>query len=382
MVRRMSQDAPQSVDVVVIGGGPAGSVSAMLLARAGCRVLVVERTNGNQACIGETLPPRASAILASLGLLERFTTQRHLPSAGIVSAWGHAEPLVNDFLFSPYGDGWHIDRAKFNAMLTCEAVRAGARMLTGAQVGTCAEHGDGWRIAIFWRGGLRAVRCRLIIDATGRSSSAQLRFPSRLAFDHLIAVAGRVRPAAGASASAYTLVEAVDEGWFYSALLPSGDYVAVYLSDADLYAAARRRTADFLNQQLENAPYTRERIGQMRPDTVTVSSARTTRRDAAARSNWLAVGDAARSYDPLSGLGLCAALQMASQAALTGRKLLDGHVAAAFEYDHANQSAFADYQNTRAAYYAIERRWPKSAFWSRRLSSDAHTEDTRWQTAL
>src|SRR4051794_39221405 len=111
-------------DIVVIGAGPAGSLTAMLLAREGGRVALFDGKPSAIFSIGETLPPQVSQLLADLGLFERFYTQGHRRSPGIVSAWGTAEPLTADYLFSTNGDGWHIDRAAFNQLLKEAAIDA------------------------------------------------------------------------------------------------------------------------------------------------------------------------------------------------------------------------------------------------------------------
>ncbi len=112
---------PERFDVAVMGAGPAGSVTAMLLARSGLSAALLDKSRSGKFNIGETLPPQASRLLAELELSEAFQAQAHRPSPGIVSVWGSAEPKTTDFLFSPYGNGWHIDRPKFNALLVAGA---------------------------------------------------------------------------------------------------------------------------------------------------------------------------------------------------------------------------------------------------------------------
>jgi hypothetical protein len=57
--------------------------------------------------------------------LDRFQNDGHLPSHGIQAAWGSAELFDTDFIFNPYGTGWHLDRRRFDAMLASHADQCG-----------------------------------------------------------------------------------------------------------------------------------------------------------------------------------------------------------------------------------------------------------------
>src|SRR5437879_3667767 len=77
--------------------------------------------------------------------------------------------------------------------------------------------------------------CTVLVDASGRRPAKNLPYPSRTIHDRLIAVAGFVETGRNhQAASDYTLIEAVREGWFYSALLPNSNYVMTFTTDADL----------------------------------------------------------------------------------------------------------------------------------------------------
>src|SRR5215813_10873009 len=139
----------QSIDVFVIGGGPAGSAAALKLARAGRAVALAERSRYEQARIGETLPPVAQLTLASLGLWERFQRQGHAPSYAIRSAWGEPRLHEQEFAFHPYGTGWHLDRQLFDRMLADAAQESGAKVYLGSRLENASREGsDGWRVSL------------------------------------------------------------------------------------------------------------------------------------------------------------------------------------------------------------------------------------------
>ena len=96
-------------DVAVLGGGPAGAAVASALIRRGYSTVVIEQSDYREARVGETLPPAIGPLLTSLGMWDQFLEDNHTPSFGIRSAWGSDDFQDNDFIFNPYGNGWHDD---------------------------------------------------------------------------------------------------------------------------------------------------------------------------------------------------------------------------------------------------------------------------------
>ncbi|MEE9908903.1 FAD-binding protein [Brucella intermedia] len=114
-------------DCLVIGGGTAGSAAAFTLAKAGLHVLVVDRPPSRSLYrIGESLPGQAIHLLKRKGLFEWVQHSHPLENPGDLSAWGSRELVSSDFLFSSYGNGWHIDRVAFDKCLQQAAQAAGA----------------------------------------------------------------------------------------------------------------------------------------------------------------------------------------------------------------------------------------------------------------
>ena len=110
-------------DVLIAGGGPAGCAAALTLVRAGAKVALVAPMGSSDWRVGESLAPTARPLLERLGVLGRLAVDGHAPCYGNLAVWGRDAPTAVDHLFGPYGEGWHLERARFDATLL-EAARA------------------------------------------------------------------------------------------------------------------------------------------------------------------------------------------------------------------------------------------------------------------
>ena len=321
---------------------------------------------------GEMLSPRARLPLCRLGVWEAFLKQGHALSPSTVSVWGEDAPHETHFICNPYGHGWHVDRRRLDDGLAVAAEEAGACVRRGARVTSCQPRGAAsWRVDFTGARGDERVHADFVVDATGRPSTlARAQGVPRVSHDRLVGIVCAFSDAHRISQpDRRTLVEAVASGWWYSAQLPDTRVVAAYMTDADLLSTPKGRLAAHYQRLLDDAPRTRARVNDLTADVkVVVMSANSSTLERVTGANWLAVGDAAMSVDPLSAQGIYRALESGIAAAETIGADAGEKAHAVQRYERRVQKAFHAYLRKRMTYYRSETRWPQSLFWSRRHS--------------
>jgi flavin-dependent dehydrogenase len=345
-------------DVVVIG--------ALRLARAGVGALVLDR-GARRTGVGETLPPAGRNSFEALGLWKEFTAGGHLPFFGNRSCWGSDEVHDQDFLYDPNGAAWRLDRNAFDSMLQHAAREAGAGWFPHASVASFKRLGSRWRLTARTAGDEIEIDAALVMDASGRSSSfARSLGVERLHHDRLIGIGG-VLQAARDVQDTRTLVESSPGGWWYSGIAPGGELAVVFFTDADLPAARQATSDDGWRDLLKKTVHTLQRVGGAPVLGTMPANSSTLAR--CAGDGWLAAGDAAAAYDPLSSQGILTALSGAELAFHATMHYLRGNHTALERYRSAVERAFAIYLHNRSAFYRVERRWGQQEFWQRRFTS-------------
>ncbi len=355
---------PSSFDVAIAGGGPGGSATAIsLLSRApSLSIVLIEASRYDRYRVGETLPPPARAILEHLAVWNSFKSQLHQEAHGTSAAWGDVWPHDNDFFYQPANIGWHLDRAAFDAMLANEAQLRGAELILDTRVRDAQRANKGWRLKL---SNGNAITARLIVDATGGASLARrcgARFEET---DSLVGIAGFFDNANG---NPRTLVEAFEFGWWYTAGLPQRRRIVVCMSDADVARCRRMHETKEWRRTLAAMPHVGAMVGKSEiAKTVIIRSASSRRLEPVMGSDWLAVGDSASRFDPLSSQGIVKALRSGIFASYAISDLLErGDQAGLKRYGRYVSEEFKSYKEIREKYYREEKRWPESEFWRRR----------------
>ena len=346
-------------DITIVGAGPAGSVLALLAARARYRVLLVEKSQFDKPRFGETAPPELRQALTRVGLenLAQAPFCRDAPE--VLSVWGSDEPRLRHHIFSPYGTGLHLDRRAFDEALALAARDAGADLKLGCAARFAAQPRGGYIVQLSTG---ERVHTNAAILATGRAGGG-LGLPYvRQYLDNNVAVAARFSSPAG-HLDPRTVIEAVPGGWFYLAALPGNEVIAVFITLATLVPSERRARFRWWLEALAQTTVVRKALNGCRlPHALSVANARASFARSGAGDSWLAVGDARIAPDPLSGQGIIWAIDDAASAMelltrMHGRDLAEEMRARTLRDVEA-------YLCERSRVYRSEQRFKDEVYWS------------------
>jgi flavin-dependent dehydrogenase len=167
-----SKQMKRRFDICVIGAGPTGSAFAILMARKGARVALVEKSDFRAFRLGERLPPPARCALPALGCEPDLFEQTCIESPGNTSRWISRCALFKSYLEHPDGFGLNLSRGAFDRALFAQAERAGASVFehTGFVDATRAV-GGGWTIMVRAGQVTKSLSAKLVVDASGRTSA-------------------------------------------------------------------------------------------------------------------------------------------------------------------------------------------------------------------
>jgi flavin-dependent dehydrogenase len=201
------------------------------------------------------------------------------------------------------------------------------------------------------------------------SAAPSLFGAQRCVLDRL--VCGWIHGIAEADARNLTYIESEPDGWWYTAPLPQGRRVLAFHTDADLPASADAQSARALLARATRISQLCDVLKAAKFDADGPSgfcAAHSAALIPAAGDGWLAAGDAAFAFDPLSSQGLFNALYTGLSSAKAADAMLSGDPEAVDRYIAALENIRAAYHVHLAVYYGAERRWASRDFWRRRMA--------------
>ena len=332
-----------SPDVVVIGGGPAGSTCSTLLAQHGCRVELFERERFPRFHIGESLIPETYWVLKRLNMLPKMQASHFVKkySVQFVNASGKLSAPFYFWDNKPHecSQTWQVARSEFDQMMLDNAREHGVTVHEGVRVldvmfenqravGVTVRDEDGTR---------REVRAKVVVDASGQAGLIQNRLRLRV-WDPVLNKGaiwtyweGAYRDTGRDEGATMVLQTANRKGWFW--YIPQHDNIVSVgvVAPFDYLFKNRGPYEQTYEEEVERCAAVKQRVSSGRRVTGYFAtkdySYRATR---VAGDGWVMIGDAWGFLDPLYSSGVLLALksgEFAADAIVEGLKAGDtsGH---------------------------------------------------------
>ncbi|MGI9428895.1 MAG: NAD(P)/FAD-dependent oxidoreductase [Bythopirellula sp.] len=326
-------DIDTTYDCVVMGGGPAGSTVAALVADAGYRTLLVERETMPRSHIGESLMPETYWVFARLGVLDQLKASSYSRKVGVQFVNNTGKESA-PFFFRSHDDRessetWHVDRADFDKMLFDNAASKGATCVDNTRAlevriddGETAN--DKAKGVLLQQGAAPPVdvQCSVVVDATGQQALIANRLGLRKENPTLRKAAiwqhfrGAYRDETGGGVKTVIMHTVDQQSWFW--YIPQADDVVSVgvVGDRDYLLKRRGAPEQVFAEEREKCAtlqcwlHEAQPAGELR---VAKEFSYTTERSAG--EGWVLVGDAWGFIDPIYSSGVYFALKSAELAA-------------------------------------------------------------------
>ncbi len=313
-------------DVAIIGGGPAGSTAATLLAKAGRRVVVLEREKFPRFHIGESLLPFSTKAFDRLGVREKLD-RTFLPKFGgeIVAACGSKgiKFYFKDGYRARRDRAYQVTRSEFDKLLLDHSRENGAEVREETTVKNINFGKDGVKIDIETAAGeTSSVESRYLLDCSGRQTMLGSFFKCKKMYDHLqkfsvFAHYENVDRAEGIDGTLIRMVRGLDRWFWMIPLTPTRMSIGVVM-DTATFRAMKLAPEPALEKCINEQPMVLERMKRAERVSPVYSAGDYSYRNAKLFGDrWLLVGDAAGFIDPVFSSGVFLAIMSAEKAADT-----------------------------------------------------------------
>lgn len=359
-------------DVLIIGAGPAGvSMALSLLNYSNYSVTLVEQTDFNHTRVGEHVSASIFDLIDYLKIDNSdFEEQSFIPVHASKTYWGSQQPNVTNSIFTTDEATFQLDREKFDLKLIEVASDRGAVIFPRSKCSGYKQLEDKtWEVNVNHQTqGQFTIVANYLVDASGRTAnvSRQVGVPSKK-YDNLMGVGLFLERDKNTSGFEQT-IETTPWGWWYTACLPANKVIATFFTDADIISKNKLHHIGNWGKHLQNSHHIKEVLSGCKSFTkdLWVRNAQTQICDTTNLDRFLAIGDAAVSFDPLSSMGIGFSISSACHAAKHIENELGQKKSTKTIFQQDITRTFDQYLRLRKRYYQEERRWVNSTFWKRR----------------
>jgi flavin-dependent dehydrogenase len=319
---------PPLYDVAIIGGGPAGSTAAILLAQKGRKVVVLEKEKFPRFHIGESLLPYSMSAFDRLGIrpwLDETAFPKHGGEIATACGTRAVKFYFKEGFRLRHHSAYQVERATFDKMLLDRAIETGAEVREETGVETIVFAEDGATVNLT---GGEQIRARYVLDGSGRNSVIGRQFNLKIDYAHLrkfscFSQYEQVQRDGGIDAGLTRLVRA-DRWWFW--LIPLDERrtsVGVVMESAE-FKTWKCTPEEALARAIDETPIMRLRMAEAaRVSPVHAASDYSYRNSRLTGDRWMMAGDAAGFIDPIFSTGVFLAVYSGEMCADALEAVLD-----------------------------------------------------------
>ncbi|KAF8910003.1 hypothetical protein CPB84DRAFT_1936840 [Gymnopilus junonius] len=361
------------MSVIIIGGGPAGCATALSFLKnskhASC--LIIDDTNSSSFRIGESLPPESGQLLHYLhhSLPKQLASQVkcgiHTTCSGNASAWSSLNLEEQHAILNPFGHGLHLNRVEFeeilrDTVLKCALGSSSRLAFRKASFKSLQKNSQGlWAIEIEEGGQRKPILAKWMVDGTGCKASVASKIGIKSITSALLLVFYAIfigseldRNAGTGDNNRQMLIEAMADGWWYTSLILHNPPTRIIV----FHTLPSHSSAKSSHHAAEGYPC------------CTAAGSSHLEKTCDGEERWVAVGDAAIAFDPLSSQGMMTALEMGIYVGLKLAQHVEGGVMDR-DFDKDMSEAFTgvrkEYEKHRAYYYSIIKHFLGEMFWEK-----------------
>lgn len=315
----------REAEIIVVGGGPSGAVAASLLASWGHDVRLLTRVVDAARSLANSLPPSTRKILQQTATLP-FVERVGYRTTGNTVWWGDRAGDVEPFDADGRTWGYQVERDRLDPLLLKHAEACGASVTTGANV-QAVRFGDGAHVTADVNGTVDHLRARLLLDCSGRvgvvARAAKLR--RHVTGGRMQALVGVWRRDSGWTLEnpSHTFIETCDEGWAWS--IPVSEHarhIGLMVDGPTSRIPRGRSIASTYQTQLARTPRLAAQAAGATLERAFACDASIYGASEFTASQFLLVGDAGSTLNPLSSFGVKKALASAWLAAVVAHTRL------------------------------------------------------------